>query len=169
MYSKYRTLFPKVHSGNSLHVTVAAVVDQNGRFLIVEERAEGHPVYNQPAGYVEKGENFITAVIRETLDETTWHFEPTALIGIYLYTSPANGTVYQRLCFTGHAIQEDLTRMLDKEIIAVHWLTREDLFGKMHRLRSPMVLRSIDDYRRGIRYPLRMLVDLDHELGQRSS
>jgi NADH pyrophosphatase NudC (nudix superfamily) len=149
-------------------VSVAAVIEQNGRFLIVEERCEGQIVFNQPAGYLEKGENFITAVVRETLEETTWQFEPTALIGIYLYTSPMNGAVYQRLCFTGHPIQQDMTRSLDKDIIAAHWLTREDLFERLHKLRTPMVLRCIDDYRRGIRYPLRMLVDLDQELGQRS-
>ncbi len=146
---------------NGIDVTVAAVTERAGRFLMVEERVSGSTVINQPAGHLEPGESLVEAVIRETLEETAWALEPEAVTGIYLWQTPDQSRSFLRVAFAGQCRGHDPDRHLDTGIIAAHWLTREDLAGQAERLRSPMVMRCIDDYLAGIRYPLDCLTQVD--------
>lgn len=139
------------------HITVATVVEDQGRFLLVEEMADGRAVFNQPAGHLEANESLIEAALRETLEETGWEVELTAVIGIYLYTAPANGVTYQRVCFAAKALHEIADSPLDKGILGPRWLTRDELASQPERWRSELVLRCIDDYLQGERFPLRLI------------
>lgn len=139
-----------------IHLTVAAVIEQNGRFLMVSEQCNGQQVINQPAGHVEPGETPLEAVLRETFEETRWHINPTALLGLTTYRAPANGVTYYRLGFCAEPLAHDPTASLDRDIDEVLWLTREELL-EQRTPRSPLVIQSIDDYLAGIRYPLAML------------
>lgn len=135
-------------------LTVAAIVERNRQFLLVEERAGNRMVFNQPAGHVERGEQFIDAVVRETLEETAWTFHPEALIGIYLWDHPEQQRSFLRVAFCGRVSGHDPTRRLDRGIERAVWLTREQIVARSARLRSPMVLGCIDDYLAGVRHPL---------------
>jgi ADP-ribose pyrophosphatase YjhB (NUDIX family) len=139
------------------HITVATIIEDQGRFLLVEEMADGRAVFNQPAGHLEADESLIQAAIRETLEETGWDVEITALTGIYLYTAPSNGVTYQRVCFAGKALQHHPQQALDEGIIGPHWLTRTELAEQPERWRSELVLQCIDDYLTGERFPLALL------------
>lgn len=139
------------------HVTVAAIVERDRRFLLVEEKISGALVINQPAGHLEQGESLVDAVKRETSEETGWIFEPTALVGIHLWQHPGNSTTFLRVSFAGHCTDFDPTRELDLGIIRTLWLSRDELLDRTHMLRSPLVLRCIDDYLSGARYPLSAL------------
>lgn len=139
-------------------LTVAAVSQRDdGRFLVVEERINGTLVFNQPAGHVEDGESIAQAVVRETLEETAWQFEPEHLVGLYLWRNPATGRSILRVTFCGNVLAHDAGRRLDRGIVAAHWLTRAELAAQPSRLRSPMVLQCIDDYLAGRRYDLAAL------------
>jgi 8-oxo-dGTP pyrophosphatase MutT (NUDIX family) len=142
-------------------VTVAAIVEHEGRFLLVEERIRGRPVLNQPAGHLEDGESLVEAVIRETLEETAWHFTPRWLVGTYLWRSPRSGESTLRFAFAGEAHGQRIERALDAPIIATHWLPREDIIAQQPRLRSPLVLRCIDDYLAGLRLPLAAVASIE--------
>jgi len=142
------------------HVTVAAVLERDGRFLLVEERVKGRKVINQPAGHLEDGESLAEAVIRETREETRWRMEPTELIGVYRRRNPENGDTFMRVCFTGRLLEEDVSGDLDDGILRTLWLGREEIAAENGRLRSPMVLRCVDDYRNGQRFPLSLITDL---------
>jgi 8-oxo-dGTP pyrophosphatase MutT (NUDIX family) len=138
-------------------LTVAAVVERNGEFLLVEERVGSHMVINQPAGHVERGEQLIDAVIRETLEETAWNFVPQALIGIYLWDQLDRQRSYLRFTFAGQITSHDPHRPLDRGIERILWMDREQLQAHHGQLRSPMVLTCIEDYLAGRRYPLDLL------------
>lgn len=142
------------------HVTVAAVLEQGERFLLVEEEVEGRVVYNQPAGHLEPDETLVEAAIRETLEESGYRFEPEALIGLYRWHNAANGATYLRAAFTGGILGHDATHPLDRGIIRPVWFGMAELESHADRLRSPLVRRCIDDYRSGRRYPLALLQDL---------
>ena len=143
-------------------VTVAALVEQSGRFLVVEERIKGHAVFNQPAGHVEMGETLAEAVAREAREETAWRFTPQHLVGIYLLGGAgARGRSILRFAFSGTADDHDSTQPLDRGILRTHWLTRAELLERQPRLRSPLVLRCIDDYLAGRRHPLDLVAYLD--------
>ena len=142
------------------HITVAAVIEQEGRFLFVEERAGGRTVYNQPAGHLERGENLLEAVVRETWEETAWRFNPAALSGVYQWASPENHVTYLRFCFTGVCHGHDPQQPLDTGIIRTWWLTRDELMARSRQHRSPLVLRCVDDYQAGKRYPLELYTDI---------
>ena len=135
-------------------LTVAAVVERDGRFLLVEERVGTQLVFNQPAGHVERGEQLVAAVIRETLEETAWDFRPEALVGVYFWGVPEKHRSFMRFAFTGEVTSHDKTRRLDRGILRAVWLTHEQIVERTPRLRSPMVLRCIEDYLQGQRYPL---------------
>ena len=137
------------------HVTVAAVIEQNQRFLLVEEETNYGLAFNQPAGHLEEGEDFITAVKREVLEETAWQFEPQHFIGVYLWRKNPQSTNYLRLCFSGQVFDHNPNQPLDEGILQAHWLTREEL--SKQSLRSPLVLNCVDDYLSGKRYPLAVL------------
>ena len=141
-------------------VTVAAICEKDGRFLIVEERSKstGEIVLNQPAGHIEDGEGIIDAAKREMLEETCCHFTPIALTGLYRLRTAQQKT-YIRYAFCGQASKVDKTATLDSDIIDTHWLSLVELEAK-DNLRSELVLRSIYDFIAGNRYPLDILKDL---------
>lgn len=143
------------------HVTVAAIAERDGRFLVVEEVIRGRTVLNNPAGHLEQAESFADAVRRETLEETGWEFEPEAVTGIYLWSNPELDNTFLRVAFSGRCLRHHPDRALDKGIVGPHWLTRAELGDGVRALRSPMVLRCIDDYLQGRRYPLQLLSHLD--------
>ncbi len=142
-------------------VTVAALAEDGGRFLVVEERIKGRIVFNQPAGHVELGESLLGAVSRETLEETAWRFTPQALLGIYLWEPPSSGPATLRFAFVGRVHDHDPARPLDLGILRTHWLSRTELGAGTRELRTPLVLRCIDDYLAGRRYPLEIVAAVD--------
>lgn len=143
------------------NVTVAAVIEKEGKFLLVEEdQGLTETVFNQPAGHLDEGESLIHAAIRETMEETAYDFTPTAIVGIYRWIEPKSSTTYLRVCFTGEVIDHDPSLTLDDGIIAARWLTLDEINQLTSRMRSPLVRRCIDDYLAGRRYPLELLADL---------
>jgi len=142
-------------------VTVAAVTETAGRFLVVEERINHRLVLNQPAGHVERGETLFAAVVREVREETAWRFEPTALLGVYLWRNPASGRRTLRFAFTGAVADHDAGQKLDRGIVGTHWLSPLELEARATRLRSPLVLRCVHDYLTGQRLALEPLAGLD--------
>ncbi|SDW57147.1 NUDIX hydrolase [Marinobacter mobilis] len=141
------------------HATVAVIVeDEQGRFLLVEENSDGRIVYNQPAGHIEEGESIQHAARREALEETGWEVELQHFLGLYTYLAPANGVTYYRLCFSAKALSK-VTDELDDGIIAAHWLSLEEITKEPGKLRSPLVLKCIEDYRNGRRFPLGVIVE----------
>jgi len=144
-------------------VTVAAIAETGGRFLVVEERINRRLLFNQPAGHVERGETLLAAVVREAREETAWRFEPQALLGVYLWHNPASHREILRFAFIGHVRDHDPAQRLDRCIVATHWLTREELETRQPRLRSPLVLRCVHDYLAGRRCPLDGIAQLELE------
>ncbi len=138
----------------SPEVTVAAVVERDGRFLMVEERIKGRLVLNQPAGHLEDGETLVEAAVREAREETAWQFTPEALVGTYLWRSPADGRSFLRFAFSGTVADFRADQALDTGIVRALWMSREQLLAAPARLRSPLVMRCIDDYLLGKRQPL---------------
>ena len=145
----------------SPEITVAAVTETDGRFLLVEERINRRLVFNQPAGHVEKGESLLEAVVREVREETAWGFQPQSLIGVYLWRNPSSGRSTMRFTFTGRVMDHDAQQPLDRGILCTHWLSRDDLREREPRLRSPLVMRCIEDYLGGARHPLETVAKLD--------
>ena len=142
------------------HTTVAAIIERDGRFLMVEESIEGRVVINQPAGHLDPNETLTAAVIRETREETAWDFTPQAITGVYLWTHPESQRTYLRAAFCGPCENHDPKQKLDDGILRAVWMTRQQLQDNADRLRSPMVMRCIDDYLAGQRFPLELFVDL---------
>lgn len=138
-----------------IHLTVAAVIFREGRYLLVREEIEGKLVYNQPAGHVEAGENLSSAVLRETLEETGHHVKLTGLLGLSTYHSPA-GTTYYRVSFTADLTTNEMRKPLDPDIVDTQWRTYEEIKAQQN-LRSPMVLADIDRYESGKVFPLELL------------
>jgi 8-oxo-dGTP pyrophosphatase MutT (NUDIX family) len=149
--------------GRKPDVTVAAITETDGRFLVVEERINRRLLFNQPAGHVERGETLLAAVVREAREETAWRFEPQALLGVYLWHNPTRHREVLRFAFTGRVRDHDPTLRLDRCIVATHWLTREELERRQPRLRSPLVLRCVHDYLAGRRRPLDGIAQLELE------
>lgn len=139
------------------HVTVAAILEREGRFLFVEERVRGRVVINQPAGHLDEGESLLEAVRRETLEETAWRMEPTSLVGFYQYRGRETGETFLRACFAGQLLDRDENRRLDDGILRTLWLEPGELDGLRERLRSPMVTRCVADYLDGHRHPLELI------------
>jgi ADP-ribose pyrophosphatase YjhB (NUDIX family) len=141
-------------------VTVAAVIERDGRFLVVEEETSNGLAFNQPAGHLEEGETLIEAVVRETLEETAHHFRPESIIGIHLWQHPQKEETFLRVTFKGVATSYDESLALDEGIIRALWMSRDELAAQPKKLRSPLVLSSIDEYFAGERYPLSILKSL---------
>ena len=138
-------------------VTVAAVIERDGRFLFVQERIDGRLVLNQPAGHLDPGESLIAACRREVLEETAHRFEPQALVGIYRWYYAARDVTFLRFAFNG-TLQGDVPgHLLDKEIVALHWLTPEELKERKAEHRSPLVQQCVDDFLAGRHFPLEVL------------
>lgn len=144
-------------------VTVAAIVERDGRYLVVEERVGGRLVLNQPAGHLEDRETLIEAVVRETREETAWRLSPEALVGIYLWRSPDSDRTFLRFAFCGTVDDHRADQKLDTGIVRALWMSHEQLLAQPGRLRSPLVLRCLDDFRLGIRRPLETVATLDLE------
>ena len=142
-------------------MTVAAVVERDGRYLLVRERSDGHLVYNQPAGHLEDRESLLEAVMRETLEETGWQFEPQAVIGLYRWRHPGSQATYMRVCFTGAVTRQVAEHPPDADIEDVAWLALEEIRARQDELRSPLVMRSIEDHRAGHAHPLSLLADIE--------
>ncbi len=144
-------------------ITVAALAERQGRFLLVEERIARRLVFNQPAGHVEPGETLLQAVAREAREETAWRFTGEAFLGAYRWQHPGTGRTTLRFTFIGSVSDHDAMQPLDRGILRTHWLTRGQLLERESRLRSPLVLRCIDDYLAGLRRPLEGIGQLDME------
>lgn len=142
-------------------ITVAAVTETDGRFLVVEERIDRRLVINQPAGHVEGGETLLAAIVREVREETAWLFTANELVGVYLWRHPGTGRTTKRFAFTGAVSDHRDGQRLDDGIVATHWLTQADLKGREPQLRSPLVLRCVEDYLAGRRQPLAAAAALD--------
>lgn len=141
-------------------LTVSAVVEQDGRFLIVEERASGVVVVTQPGGHIESDESPEQAVVREVLEETRQVVKVEALLGVYLWIHPQTRQQFLRIVYMADLVGEDPARPLDNGIHAVHWYTQQDLEKRRRMLRSPVVLRCIEDYLAGRRRPDQFLSTL---------
>ena len=139
------------------NVTVAAVIERAGRYLLVEEETAEGVRFNQPAGHLEEGESLVDAVVRETLEETRYIFRPTALLGIYQWQRPQGDITYLRFAFVGEILGEEKDRPLDAGIIAPCWLTREEVVASAARHRSPLILQCIKDLVAGKTYPLELI------------
>jgi len=143
------------------HVTVASVVsDAAGRFLMVEESVSGRIRFNQPAGHLEPYESLLEAAVRETLEETGWEIRPRHLVAVHQWHSPEHHEHIVRFSFAGEAVRQHPGRALDEGIIAPHWLRRDEIEALGERLRSPLVLHSIDAWLDGQRLPLHAVQSL---------
>jgi 8-oxo-dGTP pyrophosphatase MutT (NUDIX family) len=152
------------------HVTVAAIVERDGRFLVVEEHTAAGLRLNQPAGHLEAGETLLEAVIRETLEETAHLFVPQALVGVYMthFGQPhESGATYLRFTFCGTAGEALADRALDADIVRTLWMSADELRAAGERHRTPLVMRCIDDYLAGRRVPLDFVHT--HAVGPRRS
>jgi 8-oxo-dGTP pyrophosphatase MutT (NUDIX family) len=138
-------------------VTVAAVIERGGKFLFVEEEANGRRVLNQPAGHLDPGESLVQAVAREVLEETAHRFTPTALLGIYRWLYDKEDVTFLRFAFLGRVDGVEAGRKLDQEIIAAVWLTPAELAARRPEHRSPLVQQCVDDCLAGRSFPLDVL------------
>lgn len=136
------------------HLTVAALIADNGRYLMVKETQDGQIVLNQPAGHVENGESLQQAVIRETLEEAGWQVEPTAILGMYAFTPYAGADTYHRICVICRPVGH-ITNSLDPDILCAGWFTREEI--EQHPQRSPLILECINDFENGQNFPINMI------------
>jgi ADP-ribose pyrophosphatase YjhB (NUDIX family) len=139
------------------NVTVAAVVEKDGRFLLVEEATDDGIMFNQPAGHLEEDESLLEGVVRETLEETAYLFIPESLLGIYRWHHCGNNTTYLRFAFAGRTAGFDSQRKLDHGIIRAAWQSEEEIRACRPRHRSPLVWRCVQDYLAGKRYPLEII------------
>lgn len=135
-------------------MTVAAIVEQNGKFLLVEEQTDRGPRFNQPAGHLEDDETLIEAVVRETMEEAAYDFTPEALLGIYHWKHPHNDTTYLRFAFIGKVGVHYPMQALDDGIIQAVWMSADEIREKQSLTRSSQVLICIEDYLAGTRFPL---------------
>jgi ADP-ribose pyrophosphatase YjhB (NUDIX family) len=133
-------------------VTVAAVIERDGKFLFVEEMIDGRKVINQPAGHLDPGESLAAGCAREVLEETAHRFEPTGLVGIYRWHYAPKDVTFLRFCFRGNVLGVE-DRKLDKEIIRTLWLTPAEVKASA-AARSPLVSRCVEDWLAGRNYPL---------------
>jgi 8-oxo-dGTP pyrophosphatase MutT (NUDIX family) len=139
------------------NVTVAAVIERGGLYLLVEEASPRGPVLNNPAGHLDPGESLIEAVVREVLEETARVFTPTHLVGVYLAPSPHSDVTYLRFAFAGSVGEPVPGRALDEGILRTLWLTPEAIKAERVRHRSSALARCVEDHRTGRRFPLELL------------
>jgi len=147
------------------NVTVAALIERDGAFLLVEEETDDGIRFNQPAGHLDEGESLVAACAREALEETAWHFAPTALVGVYQWPRPKKQNegdiTYLRFAFAGQLGAHEAGRALDDGILRAVWMTPAEIAATRERHRSPLVLQCVQDWLAGRRFPL----DLIHHYG----
>ena len=136
------------------HVVAAAIVERDGKFLLVEEHTAEGLRLNQPAGHWERGETLVEAVCREALEETAHRVEPTALLGCYTTHYPQRDITYLRFAYVCQVTGIDAARPLDHGIVRALWLTPDELAAHPTPHRSPLVMRCVEDYLAGRRFPL---------------
>lgn len=144
----------------SAQTTVAAVIEREDQFLLVEEDTADGLRLNNPSGHLDPGESLVQACARETLEEAAWVFRPTALVGIYLHrfrSSRGADLTYLRFGFCGELGKHDVTLQMDKGVVRSVWMTYEEIKACPRRHRTPHLLQCVEDYRRGCRYPLELL------------
>ena len=139
------------------NVTVAALIERGGRFLLVEEETEGGLRFDQPAGHLDAGESLVAACAREAMEETAHEFEPTELVGVYQWPRPQGDITYLRFAFAGKVGAHDTARVLDDGIVRAVWLTLAEIEASRERHRSPLVLQCVQDYLAGRRFPLDLI------------
>jgi ADP-ribose pyrophosphatase YjhB (NUDIX family) len=139
------------------NVTVAAVIERAGRFLLVEEETDYGIRFNQPAGHLDEGESLVDAVAREALEETAHRFMPEYLIGIYQWRRPDGQATYMRFAFGGRLLGVEAERALDHGILRAMWLTPEEIAAEHARHRSPLVMQCVRDYLAGRRFSLDLI------------
>ena len=139
------------------NVTVAALMERDGRFLLVEEETDEGIRFNQPAGHLDEGESLVEACIREAMEETAHAFTPTGLVGIYQWPRPQGDMTYLRFAFAGKVGAGAKARPLDTGILRAVWLTPAEIEACAERHRSPLVLQCVRDYLAGRRYPLEVI------------
>ncbi|HEY7986141.1 MAG TPA: NUDIX hydrolase [Methylophilaceae bacterium] len=142
------------------NVTVAAIIEQDGKFLMVEEECVDGLRFNQPAGHLENEETLLEAVIREVQEETAYRFQPTALLGTYLWKHPEKDLTYLRFAFIGEVTGHDPEQTLDSGIVRAPWMTADEIRASQHRHRSPQVLLCLEHYLAGQRFPLSVMTHL---------
>ena len=142
------------------HATVAAIVEDDGKFLLVEEITDRGNRFNQPAGHLEDNETLIEAVIRETLEETAYSFKPESLLGIYHWRHEHNDTTYLRFAYIGSVSNHQPNLALDEGIVRAVWMTAEEMRNNAILMRSPQVLRCVEDYLIGQQFPLSVVTHL---------
>ena len=143
------------------NVTVAALAERDGRFLLVEEETPDGIRFNQPAGHLDEGESLLEACAREALEETAWRFRPTALVGVYQWPRPKRENqgdiTYLRFAFAGTLGIEETGRKLDTGILRAVWMTPKEIEASQERHRSPLIWQCVQDYLAGKRYPLEII------------
>lgn len=141
-------------------VTVAAIVERDGAFLLVRERTRAGLRLNQPAGHLEPGESPAEGAERETLEEAAWRVEATALVGVYRWEAPDNGATFVRFAYAATPLGAMPGRALDEGIVEALWLTYDEIVARRDEHRSPLVMRCVEDYRAGRRWPLDLVQDV---------
>ena len=139
------------------HIVVAAVVERDGRYLIVEEFINGELRLNQPAGHWEPGESLFEGLVREALEETAWDVRPTGFLGVYAWQPDNLPYPFVRFAFVAEALQHHPERKLDEGIVRAVWLTPEELMARSELHRGPAVMQCIEDHRAGHVFPLSLI------------
>ena len=143
------------------NVTVAALIEREGRFLLVEEQTEDGMRFNQPAGHLDQGESLVAACAREALEETAWRFRPTSLVGVYQWPRPSGDITYLRFAFAGELGEHEEGRILDEGILRAVWMSPEEIRACTERHRSPLIWQCVSDYLAGRRFPLDLVRHYD--------
>ena len=136
------------------NVTVAALIERDGRYLLVEEETDDGIRLNQPAGHLDENESLVAACAREALEESAWQFVPTALVGVYQWMRPKRDVTYLRFAFAGTLGEFDEKRKLETGILRTVWMTPEEIRVTQDRHRSPLIWQCVEDHMRGRRFPL---------------
>ncbi len=144
------------------NVTVAALMERDGKFLLVEEETTEGIRFNQPAGHLDEGESLVAACTREALEETAYVFTPTELVGIYQWPRPQGDITYLRFAFSGKVGAHETARQLDTGILRAVWMTLAEIAACAERHRSPLVLQCVQDYLAGRRFPLDLIRHHQH-------
>lgn len=144
------------------NVTVAALMERDGKFLLVEEETAEGVRFNQPAGHLDEGESLVDACAREAMEETAYHFAPSELVGIYQWPRPQGDITYLRFAFAGKVGAHETARQLDTGILRAVWMTPAEIASCAERHRSPLVLQCVQDYLAGRRFPLDLIRHYQH-------